>query len=50
VQFSAHGQSGASLDLLCHDLGEQVGFREVLRANDDAIAGSTGRQGKQGDQ
>jgi hypothetical protein len=50
VQLSPHGESGASLDLLCHDLGEQVGFREVFRADDDAIAGSAGRQGKQGDQ
>src|SRR2546430_12923159 len=33
-------QPGAPLDLLCHDLPEQVGLAEVLRAHNDPVGRS----------
>jgi len=38
VKASLHRQARAPLDLLRHDLAEQVGFREVLGPDDDALA------------
>jgi len=37
-------QPGAPLDLLCHDLPEQVGLAEVLRAHNDPVGAAAPRE------
>src|SRR2546428_9796750 len=51
VQPPLHRHVQPALDLLCHDLRQQVGLREVLRADDDAVVpGATAEQRRNGEQ
>src|SRR5204862_5207258 len=44
VQAPLHRDVHPALDLLRHDLGQEIGFREVFRADDDAVVPGTGAE------
>jgi hypothetical protein len=46
MQLALHRQRGAPLDLLRDDLGQEVGFGEILGADDDPVAARTVEQGQ----